>query len=326
MNAALIIARKDLRQRLRDKSALIFGIVAPLSLAFIFSMVFGPLDDPTATLADFAVVDEDGGSLAGAFVGTLEGMEDGGIVSLAEVDSQETARRMVEANSSVEMDAGETADAAFIIPEGFSEAVETGSETELLVLGSGASDFGVQIAHSVANGFAAEIGAVSLSVQTAIPRDAPPDPMMISGLVPLAAQTVSPIELEDVSARTKQLDYKTYLSAGMAIFFVFFTVQFGVSGLLEERHLGTMPRLLAAPIPRRSLLIGKGLTAFVLGVISMGVLAVGSTLLLGADWATRSVWLSSSSPRSSPRRGYWPSSRCSPRRRNRRAASGRSSR
>ena len=93
-----------------------------------------------------------------------------------------------------------------------------------------------------------------------------------------------PVTLRDITAATKQLDATTYLAAGMAVFFLFFTVQFGVSSLLEERNDGTLVRLLAAPIPRSSILAGKMLTSFVLGCISMSVLAIASTLLFGADW------------------------------------------
>ena len=82
----------------------------------------------------------------------------------------------------------------------------------------------------------------------------------------------------------KQLSPITYLSAGMAVFFLFFTVQFGVTGLLEERQQGTLPRLRAAPIPVAAVPLGKALGAFVLGLVSMAVLVIASTLLLGADW------------------------------------------
>jgi ABC-2 type transport system permease protein len=70
----------------------------------------------------------------------------------------------------------------------------------------------------------------------------------------------------------------------MAVFFLFFTVQFGVTSLLEERSEGTLARLLAAPISRASILGGKLLTSFGLGVISMAVLVVATSLLFGADW------------------------------------------
>ena len=44
------------------------------------------------------------------------------------------------------------------------------------------------------------------------------------------------------------IDPKTQVAAGMATFFLFFSVQFGVLGLLQERRQGTLPRLLAAPV------------------------------------------------------------------------------
>jgi ABC-2 type transport system permease protein len=90
--------------------------------------------------------------------------------------------------------------------------------------------------------------------------------------------------LNDSSAETRQLDGPTYFAAGMAVFFLFFTVSFGVVGLLEEEREGTLARLLAAPIGRTSVVAGKALLSFVLGVISMTVLIVATQLLMGANW------------------------------------------
>ncbi len=60
MRAALLIARKDLRERMRDKSAFLFGIVAPLGLAVIFSFIFTPIQNAVFH-AEYVVVDLDGG-------------------------------------------------------------------------------------------------------------------------------------------------------------------------------------------------------------------------------------------------------------------------
>ncbi|WP_242643489.1 ABC transporter permease [Lentzea alba] len=70
----------------------------------------------------------------------------------------------------------------------------------------------------------------------------------------------------------------------MAVFFLFFAVQLGMTGLLEERRLGTMTRLLAAPVRRSSILAGKLLTSVAIGVLSMTVLIVASSFLMGAHW------------------------------------------
>jgi hypothetical protein len=44
MRGALLICAKDLKARMRDRSALLIGIVVPLALAFIFSSRSSPRD------------------------------------------------------------------------------------------------------------------------------------------------------------------------------------------------------------------------------------------------------------------------------------------
>jgi ABC-type Fe3+/spermidine/putrescine transport system ATPase subunit len=83
---------------------------------------------------------------------------------------------------------------------------------------------------------------------------------------------------------TKTLGSKTFTAVGMAVFFLFFTAQFGVLSLLGERRDGTLARLLAAPISPGAIVTAKALSTFVLGTVSMVVLVVASTFLLGADW------------------------------------------
>jgi ABC-2 type transport system permease protein len=323
VRAALLIARKDLRQRLRDRSALIYGIIAPLGLAILFSFIFNPLDDATFD-AEYVLVDEDGGEIALAFGEALEGLEEEDFAVVRTVESVRVARQQVETGSDAFAgDDEEKADAAFVIPEGFSEAVLAGEGAEMTVIGATGSELAAQVAYSFAQGFASELAAVDVAVRTVLPdamaamaeeqaaasgmppggagavppgtegvppgtEGAPPGsvtPEMLTGMLAAeAASTVNPITVEDVSASTKQLDNTTYLSAGMAVFFLFFTVAFGVSGLLEERRIGTMVRLLAAPISRTSIIVGKALTSFVLGILSMTVLVVASSLLIGAEW------------------------------------------
>ena len=90
--------------------------------------------------------------------------------------------------------------------------------------------------------------------------------------------------MRDDTASTKQLDGVTFYAAGMAIFFLFFTVQSGITGLLEERRTGTLARLLSSPITRTSVLAGKMLSSFVVGLVSMVVLFVATTFAIDANW------------------------------------------
>jgi linearmycin/streptolysin S transport system permease protein len=70
----------------------------------------------------------------------------------------------------------------------------------------------------------------------------------------------------------------------MAIFFLFFTVQFGVFSLLDERANGTLGRLLAAPIRPAAVLAGKLLASLLLGLVSMAALVTAAALMMGISW------------------------------------------
>ena len=270
MRATLLIAWKDLRQRARDRSAFVIAFVVPLALAFIFSLILG--DDGSITFR-YAVVDQDGGAVARAFVEeVLVPLEDSGLVKLTLADSLEEGRHLAEHGS-----------ATFVLPPGFAAAVESGQRTQIGVIGNVEAPIGTLVANSIAETFASEVTAIQISVAT-VAASQVGDPEDVAALAARAAAIPNPISVVDASATNKELDPNTFYAAGMAVFFLFFTVQFGISSLLDERREGTLSRLLAAPIPRWSILAGKLATSFVLGVLSMAVLAVATSLLLGAEW------------------------------------------
>lgn len=285
LRTAFLIARKDLRQRVRDRSVFIYGILAPFGLALIFNVVLGPIERATFH-ATYAVANEDNGPIASAFLGVLDELEDEDIATIREVDSVSEARKQVKSGSEAagEGEGENAADAAFVIPAGLSDALGTGSSAQITVVGGEGAPLASQVALSVAEGFATEVGAVELAVRTVIEEGETPDPVAIDAITREAARTPSPISVEDLSAEARMLKQTTYLAAGMSVFFLFFTVSFGVSGLLEERKIGTLNRLLCAPIDRRAVILAKAMTSYALGLVSMTVLIVATTFMLGAQW------------------------------------------
>ena len=97
MRPALVIAVKDLRERIRDRSALILGILAPLGLATIFSLLLPSAD--TAFRADYAFVDLDDSAVSAAFLsGPLAGLEEAGLAGVVVLGDEEAARAAIEAD------------------------------------------------------------------------------------------------------------------------------------------------------------------------------------------------------------------------------------
>ncbi len=261
MRAALVILRKDLLQRGRDRSAFLVALVLPLALASIFGLI---LHDVTGgrTTFHYALVDADRGAAARTFADrALAPLQREGLLDVRRAGSLAEGRRLADRS---------TVAATFVIPAGFSAAVEGGRPARIGVLGDVDAPIGSLVAESIARAYASNVDAVRVATAaTGASR-------------PVAARQA--IAIADVSTQSKELDATTFYAAGMAVFFLFFTVQFGISSLLEERRDGTLARMLAAPVPRGAIVAGKLLTSVVLGTASMVVLAVATALLLGAHW------------------------------------------
>ena len=274
VRAAITILGKDLRLRMRDRSVFLFAIVVPLGLTVLFSFVFPDTEELSLTAA---VVDEDGGALAAGFVeDVLPALVEDGLVTLVDVDDEAGVRAGLRDG---------TLDAAWIMPAGFSDAVTSGRAADIEVLANPDRPLLAEVARGVAGTYASRIDTLSLAVATtAAGSDGRLSEAQLEEVVSEVDTAQPPITVASLLAEDHQLDATSYLAAGMAAFFVFFTVQYGITGLLEERQQGTIARLLAAPISPGAIHLGKALGAFVLGIVSMTVLAVASNLLLGADW------------------------------------------
>ncbi len=276
MSTAWLICRKDLKARLRDRSALLVGIVVPLGLAFIFNVVFSGAASGNAVF-ELGVADRDGGRAAQIFVhDVLGGVAKGGFITVHAERDVTTARSLV---------AKSKLNAAFVIPSGFSAAVESNQPASLEVIGNPDAPISTEVARSIAAGYTSDLNRVrlSLAVVLAGPKGSIRH-TTIQDLADAAGRAGAPVIVQDVSTKTKELNSKSFYAAGMAVFFMFFVVQFGVTGLLEERANGTLARLVAAPISRAAILAAKMLTSLILGVISMSVLVAATTLLFGASW------------------------------------------
>ena len=161
MSAALLIAWKDLRQRARDRSAFLIAIVVPLTLAFIFSQILGDLGGDSITFR-YAVVDEDGGAAARQFVDqVLVSLEEDGLVALTVADSAERGHQLAE-NGVVA--------ATFILPSGFSDAVQSGQAAVIEVVGNVDAPIGTLVARAIAGAYASELTSIQTSVAAAIAK------------------------------------------------------------------------------------------------------------------------------------------------------------
>ena len=138
MRDAWTIAAKDLRRRLRDRTAVLVALVLPFGLAYIFSLTLGDIETQGLE-ATYAVVDRDeGGHLPTDFTALLEGLD---FVSLRPARTQAQAESLATD--------GEI-DAAVVFPSGFTERVQAGRGGELVVVTAPDAQIAGLVAESLA--------------------------------------------------------------------------------------------------------------------------------------------------------------------------------
>jgi len=272
VNAAFVIARKDLRQRLRDRSAIVVGLVAPIGIAAVMSLAFRGIDTFHFTLG---VVDADRGPLAAALVDSLHQPELAGVVTTRPLPSRTLAIAEVRAKKVA---------AALVIPAGFSAGAESGHPKALAAVTSVDNALAGNTTESIVSAFTAQLNADRLSVATALASGAAPSDAR--QLASLAAQLRIPISAVDRPLGARELKPISYFAPAMAIFFLLFMVSFTARSFFVDRSQGMIERMRVAPVRPVEILLGKALSVFVYGVVSLGVIAAVTTAAFGANWGS----------------------------------------
>ena len=276
MRAIVVIAWKDLKQRLRDRSALVAAFVAPLGIAFIISSAFGGgfVDSFSAT---YAVADADGSELSKAFAEQV-------LRAPQFRDQIDVVRATDSADAQARVGRDEVA-AAFFIPRGFGAAVTGNRRAAISVFRNPDAQIGAAVGEALADAYVDQINAGRLSVATTIrAQGAPPAPAAVAALGREAAAGRIPIQLVDGRIGVREVNGINYFGPAMAVFSLFFTTAVVARSILAEREQGTLPRILAAPVPRAAVILGKSASAFVLGIVSFLVMFAFFGLVRDVSW------------------------------------------
>lgn len=255
MSTLLTVTAANLRQGIRDKSVIMFGVVVPLALMFVFNLVFGGTDE-----ADFQPIDV---SLAAP----------------ADDEAAATVRTVLGGLDILEVNFTDAADAdlAIVLPDNFNDALTRGEPVTVDVTQS--DDAGIEgaLVLSVLDQVLQTHHSGAVTAQAALADGL--DPSALETLVQRATQDAAPIDVVPGEASDEQLGAGAALVAGQAGLFLLFTVSFGVTSLLIDRETGVLTRIRSMPVALWQVVAAKALTSFITGVVSMTVLlSVGGWL------------------------------------------------
>ncbi len=267
MRPVLVMLATDLGRHVRNLSAVMFALVVPLALIGVMNVLIGGIEELEIEPATVAVAVPEGDALA-AVVPQVLGEAGADLDITVEEAAAEDVVGLVDDGA---------ATVGVVVPDGFAAALAAGEGPQVEV--TLADDAGLEgtvvasVVDSTLDSLTAGARASSAAVALGLP------PAEVAGVAPALQEAVAPVAWREGRAADEQLTFAENIVAGQAGMFLFFTVGFGVLGLVNEREEGTLRRLLSMPMPAWTVVLAKGLGSFVLGVVSMSVLFTVSTLV-----------------------------------------------
>lgn len=274
------IARKDVKILLKERGILVYLIVLPLLFILALGGAYGVGDASEVAAIPLPVVNLDAGSEASQTL--IQALNQAGGIQCELYE---------EAKARAALDKG-TIKRALTIPAHYAADLESGDVTTLqLVNASDASYTKSEAVHRVISGVAADLSLQSQLISsfgqmadmqagsspeqqaftTKIVIDQAQSQFERSRTEPLlGVQEIWPQHL--LEGDEEEINPLDVFVPGFAVLFIFLTAQTTAQSINEEKENGSFRRLLAAPISKLTVLMGKMVPNFITGLIQIVVL------------------------------------------------------
>jgi ABC-2 type transport system permease protein len=246
MRHALLVCIKDLRQRLRDRTAILTAIVAPLALTALMGFALGSSGGSGPGMR-LGIADLDHSALSSAFVAFVQRPSLGGKVRIEPVDSVDAAERLIHEHQ---------AECAVVMRAGFAQSIGRAVPPAVEILAARGEPLAMLATRGLLRDF---VNRAAASPDRAAPE-----------VLPLSAGG--------------QMRIVDFFAASMTVLFLNFGVLAGVRALQAEVDSRTIVRLIASPIQPYAIVAGKLAALLLLGLIQMGTMIAATSILFGTRW------------------------------------------
>lgn len=281
------IAFKDLLITLKDRKALALIILMPIVLIFVLGMSLSYVfkdNGVTVKRFDVAVVDNDGGNYAGHFMDFLKSEDIKKMINLKELSMDEAMGKVKNGDLP----------AVIVIPEGYSSDVKEGRKTSINIFTDPGSPMRAEIVESLVKSYTGVGSSVEGAIDAAVDvfDEYNLDGHMIAAKIVEAAGSSGSVEFKESNLNRKQgLSAMQYYSAAMLAMYILFVGMLGTSSIMEEREQKNLLRLMSTTVSKRSILAGKVLGLFLLGIFDVSVLILFTRLVFGVSWGNSIIGL-----------------------------------
>ena len=269
MTLFLHIALLELKRYLTNRGELAFGLALPIVLFGLTYAVFG---GGTSFHATANIVDLDGGPGARELVRRLDALD---TITVRE-------RTLESADAALDRSA---ILAAFIIPDGFSEALEAGESVSLTFKRRGNGGEEGQIVAGIVRSVAQEVGRqgrVRRLAMGALEGSGVTPSLIDEQTAPLIADSWDnpPVGVDVQYLEGEEANFLHRVVPGILVMFLMFTITLGSQTLVEERRLGTLERLMTTRLTATQLFLGKFSAHVLRGSVQSLILLVPAFALL----------------------------------------------
>lgn len=276
----LDIALKDLMITLKNKRTVIMFIIMPLTLITVLGMALSSVfsDNKTSIKSfDIAIADEDGGSYGKQFKAFLASDNIKKIINVKDLSYNEALAKVKKGDIPV----------LIKIPKGYSDAITKGGSMNLEIYKDPGEDLDGKIVESLVESYTKASSSVSGAVKAAYPVFEAQG-LNSSVLIPklMASLEASNSSLKESSISSNSLSAIQYYSAAMLVMYILFVAMTGTSSIIEEREQKTLLRLMGSSAKRSTIISGKILGFFFIGVFEVLVIILFTKFLFKVDWGS----------------------------------------
>lgn len=298
MRALLALIRKDLARRVRAPAGVLLTLAFPLVLVAVIGATFSPNDDALPTIK-LLVENRDGGFLSELLSTAFRNEQAAEFFDVALVDSGAGEAMVGEGDAS----------ALIVIPAGFSEKYLAREPVTLTLVRNPGESILPEIAESFAEFLAliltgasrvlaepietvnglidtddgpseATVSSIAVTVQRAIKRG---ERLLLPPAIDVSIEERID-ETPDPERQKRSVNLFAYLFPGIIAMGLLFVAQQSLRDLLWEREHGHLARLLATPVPIRTVVLSKLLSTVALLVLCHLLLAMIGSLVFQIRW------------------------------------------
>ncbi len=243
------VTKKEFRQILRDRRSLVLILIMPVLLTILFGKALGG-----GELRDIPMVilNQDGSPDSNVIVTSLSTYDEvrlvGTVATVQEAQDQLAQGKI---------------QAAMIIPKGFMRQILAGEEVQLQLLLDGTDNTSAPIVEGVARRVIAQYNT-ERAIKGLWERGVRPD----HGL-----RLIQPVYIQSEIRYNPGLQYLSYVMPGViGLTLQLLTVMLMAISIPRERERGTLDQLMASPITRTELILGKLLPYFCIALFNVGTI------------------------------------------------------